>query len=127
MVSLALWQTWYTVSVATKGAQSVSWCWDAAPAAQRACMARGRAPPVAQTRSSPSARARAAAGWAEANVAFMRSGGYSLSARVRAVAQRTLLLWGRHDEIVEPKLAQRYLQDIPDCRCGGRASAAMRP
>jgi len=70
---------------------------------------------------------RAAAGWAEANVAFMRSGGYSLSARVRAVAQRTLLLWGRHDEIVEPKLAQRYLQDIPDCRCGGRASAAMRP
>ncbi len=64
-------------------------------------------------------RARAAAGWAEANVAFMRSGGYSLSGRVRAVARRTLLLWGRHDKIVEPRLAQRYLADIPDCRCGG--------
>ncbi len=57
----------------------------------------------------------------------MRSGGYSLSGCVRVVAQRTLLLWGRHDEIVEPKLAQRYLQDIPDCRCGGlQACAAMR-
>ena len=47
----------------------------------------------------------------------MRSGGYRLSARVRDVAQRTLLLWGRHDEIVDPMFAQRYLQDLPDCRC----------
>lgn len=56
-------------------------------------------------------------GWTAANVAFMRSGGYRLSARVRDVAQRTLLLWGRHDEIVDPMFAQRYLQDLPDCRC----------
>lgn len=60
-------------------------------------------------------------GWTAANVAFMRSGGYRLSARVRGVAQRTLLLWGRHDEIVDPMFAQRYLQDLPDCRCARAA------
>ncbi|KAK9834838.1 hypothetical protein WJX81_002724 [Elliptochloris bilobata] len=54
-------------------------------------------------------------GWAAANVAFMRSGGYSVSARVKQVAQRTLLLWGRHDEIVDPRFSQRYLQDLRNC------------
>lgn len=56
------------------------------------------------------------AGWADANVAFMRSGGYALSARVRQVTQRVLLLWGRHDEIVDPMFAKRYVEDLRDCR-----------
>ena len=64
------------------------------------------------------------AGWAAANVAFMRSGGYSLSAHVRQVAQRVLLLWGRHDEIVDPMFAKRYLADLRDCR---RASQSQQP
>ena len=46
----------------------------------------------------------------------MRSGGYSLSARVRQVTQRVLLLWGRHDEIVDPLFSKRYLEDLRDCR-----------
>ena len=49
-------------------------------------------------------------------MAFMRSGGYSLSARVRQVTQRVLLLWGRHDEIVDPIFAKRYLEDLGICR-----------
>ena len=49
-------------------------------------------------------------------MAFMRSGGYALSARVRQVTQRVLLLWGRHDEIVDPMFAKRYLEDLRDCR-----------
>ena len=56
----------------------------------------------------------------------MRSGGYRLSARVREVAQRTLLLWGRHDEIVDPMFAQRYLQDLPDCRCARAVQRRVR-
>lgn len=49
-------------------------------------------------------------------MAFMRSGGYALSARVRRVTQRVLLLWGRHDEIVDPMFAKRYLEDLRNCR-----------
>lgn len=49
-----------------------------------------------------------AAGWLEANVAFMRSGGYSLSQRIKDIQQETLVLWGRNDEILEPELATRF-------------------
>jgi pimeloyl-ACP methyl ester carboxylesterase len=66
-------------------------------------------------------------GWSDANIAFMRSGGYSISSRIKDVQQPTLVLWGRQDEILEPKYAYQFekalpngqLQWIEDCgHCG---------
>jgi len=39
-------------------------------------------------------------GWTDANVAFMRSGGYAVSQRIGEVALPTLVVWGRNDEIL---------------------------
>lgn len=44
-------------------------------------------------------------GWADANIAFMRSGGYAISGRIPDVTQPTLVLWGRQDEILEVRAA----------------------
>jgi pimeloyl-ACP methyl ester carboxylesterase len=53
-------------------------------------------------------------GWADANVAFMRSGGYSISARIADVTQPTLVLWGRQDEILEPSYAAKFEAALPN-------------
>ena len=52
-------------------------------------------------------------GWADANVAYMQSGGYALSARVREAALPTLVLWGRDDKILPPDQAPRFEADLP--------------
>ena len=56
------------------------------------------------------------AGWADANVAFMRSGGYSLSRRIQDISQPTLVLWGENDEILDPANAQHFGQELPKSR-----------
>ncbi|MEW5305287.1 MAG: hypothetical protein WDW36_007839 [Sanguina aurantia] len=53
-------------------------------------------------------------GWAEANVAFIRGGGYSLSARISAVTKQTLVLWGRQDRILAPDTADRFRATLPN-------------
>lgn len=53
-------------------------------------------------------------GWADANIAFMRSGGYSISERISSVQQPTLVLWGRQDEILEPKYAAQFEAALPN-------------
>ena len=62
--------------------------------------------PAAWVRVSP-------AGWADANAAFIRSGGYSLSKQVARVQQPTLVVWGAQDKILPPSDAQRFAQAIP--------------
>lgn len=62
-------------------------------------------------------------GWEEANVAFMASGGYSLANDVKKLSSPssssssspvpTLLVWGRDDGILDPKLADRFREDLP--------------
>jgi len=54
------------------------------------------------------------AGWLEANVAFIRSGGYSLSKRISELRPDVLVLWGRHDEILSPSYAERFAEVLPD-------------
>lgn len=54
------------------------------------------------------------AGWAEASVSFIQSGGYSISDRIKDVSCRTLILWGRSDEILDLAFAQRFADEIPD-------------
>lgn len=48
-------------------------------------------------------------GWADANVKYMASGGFTVSTKVPNIATETLVLWGRQDKILDPKLyAQRW-------------------
>ena len=47
-------------------------------------------------------------------MSFIQSGGYSISNRIKDVACRTLILWGRSDEILDPAFAQRFADEIPD-------------
>ncbi|KAJ9527729.1 hypothetical protein QJQ45_000417 [Haematococcus lacustris] len=57
-------------------------------------------------------------GWFEANVAFIQSGGYFMpEQRIQQIQQPVLLLWGRHDEIIEPKLAERWASALGPQRC----------
>mmetsp|Transcript_10431 Transcript_10431/g.29691 ORF Transcript_10431/g.29691 Transcript_10431/m.29691 type:complete len:387 (+) Transcript_10431:51-1211(+) len=53
-------------------------------------------------------------GWADANCAFMQSGGYSILDIIPKVQQQTLILWGRQDEILDPKYATQFLQTLPN-------------
>ncbi|KAF5838850.1 Alpha/Beta hydrolase protein [Dunaliella salina] len=48
-------------------------------------------------------------GWLEANVAFISSGGYSLTEeRIKQLSQPVLLLWGKNDEILPIPLADKW-------------------
>ncbi|CAL8469332.1 g8873 [Coccomyxa elongata] len=55
-------------------------------------------------------------GWTNSNIAFMRSGGYSVSKRIPELQQEVLVLWGRNDEIVECKFADNFARDLPHSR-----------
>ncbi|GAX80740.1 hypothetical protein CEUSTIGMA_g8175.t1 [Chlamydomonas eustigma] len=56
-------------------------------------------------------------GWLEGNVAFIRSGGYSVNSRMKQVGNlgsKSLILWGRNDEVLDPKLLKRLPVELPD-------------
>ena len=55
-------------------------------------------------------------GWADANVAFIASGGYRCADKAAAVKQPVLVTWGAQDEIVPPATSERFKQAIKDCR-----------
>ena len=55
-------------------------------------------------------------GWSDANVAFMRGGGYSISKSIPQVEQPTLVLWGRQDQILEPSYAEQFQQTLRNGR-----------
>ncbi|XP_047963312.1 uncharacterized hydrolase YugF-like isoform X2 [Salvia hispanica] len=52
--------------------------------------------------------------WADATVDFMTSGGYNVSAQIRDVKQKTLIIWGENDQIIDYKLAVRLHSEIPN-------------
>ena len=43
-------------------------------------------------------------GWAEASLKYMGSGGFTVSTKVPNIETETLVLWGRQDKILDPKL-----------------------
>ncbi|CAB1099693.1 unnamed protein product [Ectocarpus sp. CCAP 1310/34] len=43
-------------------------------------------------------------GWADASLQYMSSGGFAVSTKVSSINQETLVLWGRQDRILDPKL-----------------------
>uniref|UniRef100_A0A5B6YJS2 AB hydrolase-1 domain-containing protein n=1 Tax=Davidia involucrata TaxID=16924 RepID=A0A5B6YJS2_DAVIN len=61
--------------------------------------------------------------WEDATVDFMSSGGYNVSAQIEQVKQKTLIIWGKDDQIISNKLAVRLhcelpnaiIRQIPDC------------
>ena len=54
-------------------------------------------------------------GWVDANVAFMRSGGYTgLADKMKNLNVETLVVWGRQDEILSPEFAERFVQTLPN-------------
>ena len=52
--------------------------------------------------------------WADATLSFMKSDGYKVAKRVSEITQKTLVLWGRDDEILDPKYAQRFAEEVPN-------------
>lgn len=55
-------------------------------------------------------------GWVDQNIAFIQSGGYRIVGRLGEVKQPTLVVWGRHDEILDPKDADAVVQQLQDGR-----------
>jgi len=56
-------------------------------------------------------------GWEEANVAFMKSGGYSLSRRMGDIGgKETLVVWGRQDNVLDPGTAQKFMDVLPNAK-----------
>ncbi|KAI3516594.1 hypothetical protein L1887_15515 [Cichorium endivia] len=61
--------------------------------------------------------------WKEATVDFMSSGGYNVSAQINQVLNKTLVIWGENDQIVDSKLSVRLhcelsnaiIRQIPNC------------
>lgn len=43
--------------------------------------------------------------WEDATVNFMNTGGYNVSAQIKKVKQKTLIIWGEDDQIISNKLA----------------------
>lgn len=55
-------------------------------------------------------------GWTDANVAFMQSGGYTVSNKLKDITLPCLVAWGRNDEILDPSNADKFLEVLPDAR-----------
>ncbi|XP_022876972.1 uncharacterized protein LOC111395194 isoform X2 [Olea europaea var. sylvestris] len=61
--------------------------------------------------------------WEDATVDFMISGGYNVSGDIKHVKQKTLIIWGQNDQIIDSKLGVRLhcelpnaiIREIPDC------------
>eukprot|EP00892_Ulva_mutabilis_P007562 jgi/Ulvmu1/5178/UM021_0195.1 len=52
-------------------------------------------------------------GWEAAKLAFISSGGYkSISKQARKLDKPALLLWGREDEILDPKYFDMFMEDL---------------
>ncbi|KAK9052191.1 hypothetical protein SSX86_028819 [Deinandra increscens subsp. villosa] len=52
--------------------------------------------------------------WEDATVDFMKSGGYNVTAQIRQIMQRTLIIWGEDDQIIDSKLAVRLHCELPN-------------
>lgn len=61
--------------------------------------------------------------WEEATVDFMNSGGYNVTAQIHQVLQKTLIIWGEDDKIIDSKLGVQLhcelrsaiIRQIPEC------------
>ncbi|GBG71924.1 hypothetical protein CBR_g10860 [Chara braunii] len=52
-------------------------------------------------------------GWAQAQVSFIKSGGFNVARRIPEVRQKTLIIWGEEDKIIPPSTAQVFVDLLP--------------
>ncbi|XP_059317215.1 alpha/beta hydrolase domain-containing protein VTE7 isoform X1 [Lycium ferocissimum] len=52
--------------------------------------------------------------WEDATVNFMISGGYNVVAQIENVKQKTLIIWGEEDQIIDYKLGVRLHCELPN-------------
>lgn len=52
--------------------------------------------------------------WEDATVDFMISGGYNVTPQIKKVKQKTLIIWGEDDRIIDNKLAVRLHSEMPN-------------
>lgn len=55
-------------------------------------------------------------GWVEANVAFIRSGGYALSTHIKDIRQPTVVVWGKQDGVLSPNNADKFKETLPEAQ-----------
>ncbi|CAN8067075.1 unnamed protein product [Agarophyton chilense] len=55
-------------------------------------------------------------GWKEAAVDFIKGEGYCVSSRVRDVTCPTLVMWGEQDRVLPKKNAERFVEEMTNCR-----------
>ncbi len=53
-------------------------------------------------------------GWVDANVAFMQSGGYAVSDKMKGLDLPCCVVWGRNDEILDPSNAEKFMEVLGD-------------
>lgn len=54
-------------------------------------------------------------GWEEAQLSFIKSGGFYPVQKVKDVSQKTLVLWGRQDGILDGKVyVPQFMENLPD-------------
>lgn len=61
---------------------------------------------------------RNAPGWIDAYVAYLGSGGYPRVIgpdQIRTVSQKTLVIWGDEDPVLDPADAAAFERDLPNC------------
>ncbi|KAK3035936.1 hypothetical protein RJ639_031359 [Escallonia herrerae] len=52
--------------------------------------------------------------WEDTTVNFMKSGGYNVRSLIKQVKQKTLIIWGEDDQIIDNKLAVRLHCELPN-------------
>lgn len=56
------------------------------------------------------------AGWLDATVAFMKSGGYKVSQKIKEVQQDTTVVWGSDDNILDPTSGSKFSEQLPSSK-----------
>ena len=59
-------------------------------------------------------------------MAFMKSGGYKVSQKIKEVKQDTLIVWGAKDEILDPKSGDLFAEKLPQSKYAAGTSCVAR-
>lgn len=51
--------------------------------------------------------------WMDSSVAFLQSGGFRVTSLIPSLRQKTLVLWGRQDGILDVKTAEQFREALP--------------
>ena len=52
--------------------------------------------------------------WERASVSFLKSGGFRVVSLIPQIRQKTLIIWGKNDEILNIETAYQFQQTLPN-------------